>query len=408
VFTQDFFTLIKSRLNEGGIYGQWVNLFHMDATTLKSLLRAFYEVFPQGMTFANLSSGDFIMYGSAEPIFFDYEQINQRLNEPRIKEALAYHEIYSARDLLWYFALSREQALAAAMDVPANTDTNILSEVRLSALNKDLPPEEDPYEFLRNTYTFNVWPYFENAEVADRVYELGTYYLSEWDDLDIAKHTADQLEAADAVRARGLRYEKLWHQFDFEAAADLYAQHEQWPDRTHVQQALLLADQQRFQEALAIVDRVQFEDLRRTLFARLLYEQERFDELAALHPQAEAERLWQLTAVARKDLMTAGAALHELVQTVDPALPQLQVLAGYYSAIHDEAQLKQVARRIIQLEDRQVNRITGLIEEAVQDGKAARAAQLLRRLDRYHPEENYDLKLLRTKVARLQQKGDAA
>ncbi|MCG6971166.1 MAG: fused MFS/spermidine synthase, partial [Gammaproteobacteria bacterium] len=32
VFTLEFFQLVKSRLNEGGIYGQWVNLFNMDAT----------------------------------------------------------------------------------------------------------------------------------------------------------------------------------------------------------------------------------------------------------------------------------------------------------------------------------------------------------------------------------------
>ena len=148
--------------------------------------------------------------------------------------------------------------------------------------------------------------------------------------------------------------------------------------------------------------------MRRTLYARLLYEAGRFDELTALQPQVEAERLWQLTAVARQDLMTAGAALHDLVQQVDPALPQLRVLAGYYAARNDKSQLNQVARRIINLEDKLVNRITGLIEAAVKDGKAQRAAELLRRLDNYHPEENYDLKLLRTKVAKLQQKDAAA
>ncbi|MCK4586678.1 MAG: fused MFS/spermidine synthase, partial [Gammaproteobacteria bacterium] len=85
VFTKEFFNLVKSRLNEGGVYGQWVNLFHMDATTLKSLLRAFYEVFPHGMTFANLDTGDFIMYGSGSPVVFDYARIQKRLNEPKIK-----------------------------------------------------------------------------------------------------------------------------------------------------------------------------------------------------------------------------------------------------------------------------------------------------------------------------------
>ena len=80
-----------------------------------------------------------------------------------------------------YFSLGREEALAASMDVPANTDTNILSEVRLSAMDGDPVPEEDPYAFLKGKYRFNVRPHF-GADATDRIYELGTYYLSEWND----------------------------------------------------------------------------------------------------------------------------------------------------------------------------------------------------------------------------------
>ena len=60
VFTRQFWEIVKSRLNERGVFGQWINLFKMDATTLRSLFQAFYEVFPQGMSFANLHTGDII------------------------------------------------------------------------------------------------------------------------------------------------------------------------------------------------------------------------------------------------------------------------------------------------------------------------------------------------------------
>ncbi|MCK4587265.1 MAG: fused MFS/spermidine synthase, partial [Gammaproteobacteria bacterium] len=289
VFTKEFFTLVKSRLNEGGVYGQWVNLFHMDATTLKSLLRAFYEVFPHGMTFANLDTGDFIMYGSGSPVVFDYARIQKRLNEPKIKAALNFHEIYYARDLLWYFALSREEAVAASKDVPANTDTNILSEVRLSAIDKNPPPEENPYTFLRKNYSFNVSPYFVSNELVNRVYDLGTYYLSEWNDEDIAQYSADQLSEISPKLSRGILYEKLWHRFDFDAAQNFYAEHEAWPDRTHVQQALMLASRGEHEGAAAVIPQVSSKAMQRILKARLMFEAGKFDELAAINPKVDAE-----------------------------------------------------------------------------------------------------------------------
>lgn len=400
VFTKDFFTLVKSRLNEGGIYGQWVNLFRMDATTLKSLLRAFYEVFPQGMTFANLDSGDFMMYGSNDPLIFDFPKIQRHLSEPKIKAALNYHQIYFAKDLMWYFALSREEALTASMGVPANTDTNILSEVRLSALDEDPQGEESPYEFLNDTYNFNVRPYFGD-DAARRIYELGTYFLSRWDEFDMAQHAADQLRELDPVKSRGIEYEKLWHRFEFDEADALFGKHEEWPDRSYLQQAFSLSERQRFDEAAAITPRVSFERLRLTLRARLLFEAERFDELVALKPKYDAEKLWRFAALARTDLMAAGAGLHTLIQRVSPALPQMRVLVTYYGSINDKQQMDRMARRIIKQQNKQAKRIRKLLDEAVEAEQSERAQALLERLGQYNPEENYALKEVRRKVNKL-------
>ena len=400
VFTKDFFALIHSRLNQGGIYGQWVNLFHMDATTLKSLLRAFYEVFPQGMTFANLDTGDFIMFGSDAPMVLDYARIEQRMTEPRIKAALNYRDIYSAKDLLWYFALSRQQAMAASQDVPANTDTNILSEVRLSGIVDDPSGEEDPYKFLRDHYSFNVRPYFA-ADAAQRLYDLGNYYLADWNEEDIAQYSADQLAKLDAVKAHGIEYEKLWRRFDFKQASAMYAKHEQWPDRTHRLQILALSEAGHFDEARALLGRIEDVGMRRGMNARLLYEQGRFDDLKALDAKVDAEKLWRLLAVARKDLFGAGTALHALVQRVPPQLPQMRVLAAYYGLINDKPQMDRMARRIVELQDKQMERIRILLDEAIKAKDATRAQGLLQRLDSHNPKEDYELKRLRAKVAAL-------
>ena len=89
VFTQEFWEIARSRLNRGGIFGQWVNLFQMDATTLRSIMKAFYTVFPEGMTFANSESGDLLLFGSDRPLVFDYERMNRVLQDPRTKPRMA-------------------------------------------------------------------------------------------------------------------------------------------------------------------------------------------------------------------------------------------------------------------------------------------------------------------------------
>jgi len=400
VFTKDFFALVKSKLNEGGIFGQWVNLFHMDATTLKSLLRAFYEVFPHGMTFANIDTGDFIMFGSGSPVIFDYQRINSRMTDSEFKNMLAYYEINSARDLLWYFSLSREQAVEVSKSVPANTDTNILSEVRLSAIGKNPSADEDPYAFLRKVYTFNVRPYFGEDKV-ERIYELGTYYLSDWNNENIAGYSADQIADIAPVLSRAIKYEQLWRRFEFDRAFNLYGEHKDWPDRTRMQQALALANLGRHKDAMAVVPNLKSEDKRRTLKARLLYEAERYGELAAIEPVAETERLWQLTALARANLKGAGTQLHALIQRVPPELPQLRVLAGYYGLINDKVELDRVVRKILGVENKEINRIKVMIREAVKASNKPRAQMLMKQLDQYNPDENVELKLLRLKVEKL-------
>ena len=400
VFTKEFFSLVKSRLNEGGVYGQWVSLFHMDATTLKSLLRAFYEVFPQGMVFADLSGEGLIMYGSDAPLTFDFEQMMMRMSESQNRFVLERHAIYSVNDLLMYFALSREQALAASIDVPANSDTNILSEVRLSAIDEDPKGEEDPYRFLRSVYSLNLRPYLDD-DVVQNLYDLGTYCLTQKSEPGLAQFVADQLRELDPLKARGIEYEILWSQYRLKEAEALFWQYEQWPERTYMQQALLLADASRFDEAMAMVPRIESEGLRRTVSARLLFDQQRYDELLTVTPEYDAEKLWYYSALAKKDLRKAGEGLHAVVQRELPALTQLYVLAGYYGAIHDQDRLGHVVRVIAERQQHEVNYILTLLEKALDGSQSEYAQALLKRLDKLNPKPSSRLQKLREKVSAL-------
>ena len=268
VFTLQFWEIAKSRLNERGVFGQWVNLFKMDVTTLRSLLQAFYQVFPQGMSFADLNTGDMVLIGSKQPLMFDFAHMNRILEQPKIRATLSTHEILTPADLLWYFALSRDEALVAAGNAQPNTDTNIISEVRLSALTAQPTGAEDPYAFLRRNFHLDLIPYLDRSKAADQLYAQADLYFS-GNDTVLAAMAARQLAKLDPVRGRGIDYELAWRAKDFVGSAARYAQHSEWPDRTHQQQAQLLAQQGRFEEAQNALQRIKDPMLRKAATLRL-------------------------------------------------------------------------------------------------------------------------------------------
>ena len=58
------------------------------------------------------------------------------------------------------------------------------------------------------------------------------------------------------MRGRGVEYERLWRLRMFKAAFELYAQEEEWPSRTHLQQALALVGFGREAKAWSMIERI--------------------------------------------------------------------------------------------------------------------------------------------------------
>ncbi|MGD8570466.1 MAG: fused MFS/spermidine synthase, partial [Gammaproteobacteria bacterium] len=310
VFTRDFFRVVKSRLNKGGIYGQWVSMFNMDATTLKSIMKAFFEVFPHGFTMADTSTGDFLMFGSEQPLVFDLDRVSKRFNEDKIKEGVGYHDLEEPEDLLWYYALSRDQIMKLVDGVEPNTDMNILSEVRLSALDKNATGDESPYKLLWDNYTLDVNPIL-GPDATETLYKYAQA-LFRWQEYKSIPRTVKNLYAYDAVKARAVDLELMYRTYDYDSAIAAYEKHEKWPDATHRQMAEVMMELQRYDDAADIVERIDEEPLRGTMQAKLLYIQDKLDRLRNLKATGDGQKLWQLTALAQNNLVSAGKALLKL------------------------------------------------------------------------------------------------
>lgn len=64
LFTRDFFRIAKSRLQPGGLFAQWFHIYNMPGDDLRSLMRAFHEVFPTAALW-RMNDGDVLLTGIA-------------------------------------------------------------------------------------------------------------------------------------------------------------------------------------------------------------------------------------------------------------------------------------------------------------------------------------------------------
>ncbi len=385
VFTQQFFTIAASRLNDGGIFGQWINMFRMDVTTLKALIRAFLNVFPEAVSYGNLETGDLLLFGSRQKLVFDRARVQQRMTQPDIARMLEIRNVRQADDLFWFFSLSRAQLEAATKGGVANSDTNMLSEVRLSGMISKPHGDEDPYQFLLDNFSLDILPYLGGDAGSDRLYGIGMHFLDARGVTGARK--AAQLLLNDApVQSRSLQYLVLRRQFRYPEATSLYGEHESWLDSVHVAQLQVYVEQKEWALARQAWARIADPYWRRGANAYLLFEEGKWQELAALRPQNDLERQWQLAGLTRRDPTGAGAQLARLVTADTDAPHLLRAAMRYYAAIGDAEHLDRLALQLATVLDQPIKEMTQAAQFMLEKGDVTAARFVIERIRRLQPE----------------------
>ncbi|MDD2790946.1 MAG: fused MFS/spermidine synthase [Sulfurimonas sp.] len=162
VMNRDFFEIVKSRLSPNGINAQWVPLFKIDVATFKSIIKAYTDTFEYVISFVDISTRDFIMFGSNQPIVFDYERIQKQMQVPQIKRVLQPHNIENSYDLIRHFALSREELVAISASAISATDKNVLAETFNSRFYDIQGNSFDTVGFLKSNFSHDMSSYLKN------------------------------------------------------------------------------------------------------------------------------------------------------------------------------------------------------------------------------------------------------
>jgi spermidine synthase len=126
LFTREFFDLGRDRLNEDGIFVQWLQIYQLSTESLRSILRTFHETFPHVQVFrveGAWKGKDLLLVGSKSPLTLDL--IKERMGDTRIAAELARVNIKSEADARSWFVCDEKQLAPAVAGAVINTDDNM-------------------------------------------------------------------------------------------------------------------------------------------------------------------------------------------------------------------------------------------------------------------------------------------
>lgn len=125
LFTKEFWDLARGRLQERGIFLQWVQLYELDQLRIRSLIRTFGESFEHVLMFsANPGSSDTLLIASPQPLQIDMERAHQLFAQPHLRQLLLRGELHEPAELVGLLLLGDHELRQFAAGAPLNTDDN--------------------------------------------------------------------------------------------------------------------------------------------------------------------------------------------------------------------------------------------------------------------------------------------
>jgi len=119
-YTREYYQLCLDHLEPGGIVSQWIPLHSLNPDIVRSLVRTFYESFPECcMWFIN---ADVFMIGSDQPLIVDYSLLKQRIAPQTVQQELARVELGDIEELMVCFFMSKDKVDAYSRGASIMTD----------------------------------------------------------------------------------------------------------------------------------------------------------------------------------------------------------------------------------------------------------------------------------------------
>jgi spermidine synthase len=131
LYSKEYFELIRSHLNAGGVAAQWLPLYESDEETVKTQLATFFDVFPNGTVWSNYLNGDgydLVLIGRVDDSPINLDAMQERLTQKkysRVLSSLSDVAVHSASDLLATYTGRAAELAPMLSGAPINRDLNM-------------------------------------------------------------------------------------------------------------------------------------------------------------------------------------------------------------------------------------------------------------------------------------------
>jgi len=177
LFTEEFLRMGRTRLREGGVWSQWIQMYGMDEDDLRSLIGTFARVYPHVSLYMTVEDGDLVLLGSDQPLEPRTDVVERALDRwPGMRDELRQVELDDPLRLLSTWQMDRQAVLGFVDDVGPNTDDNMRIEYS-APLNLGRDTSQDNVEALLEHARI---PYSLQDRAIDRL-KVATFHLDRGD-----------------------------------------------------------------------------------------------------------------------------------------------------------------------------------------------------------------------------------
>jgi spermidine synthase len=131
LYSKEYFELVRSHLNPGGVAAQWLPIYESDEDTVRTELATFFSVFPNATVWSNYLDGngyDLVLLGGADASGINVDDLQRRLSQPGysgVTASLVDTGFHSAVDLLATYAGRASDLAPMVADAQINGDLNM-------------------------------------------------------------------------------------------------------------------------------------------------------------------------------------------------------------------------------------------------------------------------------------------
>jgi spermidine synthase len=125
LYTVEHFAAVRGRLAAGGVFCQWLPLYQFDLSSLRAIIRAFLDVYPEASAWLahfSLQTPMLALCGGGGPVGLDPVGLAARLDDPAARAALRRTGLLAPLDVLGLYAGGAGTLRAFAGAGPRNTD----------------------------------------------------------------------------------------------------------------------------------------------------------------------------------------------------------------------------------------------------------------------------------------------